>query len=275
MGYRDILLHLKTDAPDAEHVRVALRLASAQRARVTGLITQRDIAMVRLLWPETSAIVQDRIATCTAAADAAERRLRHLAADMEVDVDVVTGEGDAAELLGLTGRFHDLVVVEQSAPAEDEAGWDIPEHCVAVTGRPVLVVPSSGSFHTVGRHVLIAWNASREASLAVQHALPLLAQADRVTVLNGAAKEAYPSVTRRPPLDIAAHLRRYVPAVEVVPFDAADAAVGPAILAASRELAADLVVMGAYGRSWFREWIMGGATRHVLRHARVPLLMAH
>lgn len=276
MAFRDILVHVRPETVESEPVRVAMRIAAAQGAHLTGLLTLRDLAMLKLLYPASAAIIEERVRDADRLAAEAETRLRALAGAVGIDFGIATGEGDTAELLALAGRHHDLLVIGQAAPGKEELGWNLPETCLAACGRPVLVVPRAGSFPVVGRHVLVAWNGSRESAHAVQAALPFIAGASRVTLLVGRAKEAYRSITRRPAVDIAAHLSRHAAGpVTAEPLDVPEAEAGSAILRKAADLGADLLVMGAYGRSWLREWAFGGATRHVLRNAALPVLMAH
>jgi len=278
MPYRDMLVHLHPDGQgpaDRPQLPVALGLAASHQARLTGLLTLRDVALLKLLYPADSPLVVEREAQARRQADRLRADFLDMARTAGVEAAFEIGEGDAAELLGLAGRYHDLVVVRQADPLADE-GFDVPTHCLAAAGRPVLVVPRGGpAGASIARHVLIAWNETRESSLAVQLALPLIAGAHRVTVLLGRSKQNHPGITRRPPLDIARHLQRFADVVEGMEFDPGEAEAGAAILSAAAEFGADMVVMGAYGRSWLREWVMGGATRHVLRHADRPVLMAH
>ncbi|MFC7335344.1 universal stress protein [Rhodocista pekingensis] len=279
MGFKDILVHVRPHAVDGEPVQVALRLAAGHGARLTGLLTLRDLAMLKLLYPSSAAIVEQRVQEAARLATEVEDRLRTLADSAGVGFGFQVGEGDTAELLGLAGRYHDLVVIGQTDPGTEELGIDVPEAALGTCGRPVLVVPRQGTFPVVGRHVLVAWNGSRESARAVQAALPFIALAERITVLLGRSKERYPSITRRPPVDIAVHLARHAgpgcAPVEAVPLEVPEAEAGAAILRQAAARGADLLVMGAYGRSWLREWALGGATRHVLRNAPLPVLMAH
>ncbi|TNC65809.1 universal stress protein [Rubellimicrobium roseum] len=129
-------------------------------------------------------------------------------------------------------------------------------------------------YPSVGRHVLVAWNGSRETTLAVQHALPFIRRAERVTLLEGTGKERFPSVTRWPLVSMEGYLMTQAERIRKIILPGSEGDAGAAILRAAAQSGADLVVMGAYGRSWLAEWVLGGATRHVLRHACVPLLMA-
>jgi nucleotide-binding universal stress UspA family protein len=93
--------------------------------------------------------------------------------------------------------------------------------------------------------------------------------------LLGRGKETFGSITRYPDLKVADYLRHHSAKVEARRFETTDSEAGTAILQEAKKTGADLLVMGAYGRSWFSEWVLGGATRYVLREMQLPVLMAH
>lgn len=271
----DVLVHIKASKPWTESIDVGLRLAQRLNGRAHGLLTQGDVARFKTLFSGDHALVAERQAGWDKSAREAEARFLEARDAIGVEGGWSVGEGHASELLSLAGRVHDLVVVEQNEPPVDEIDWDPAEETVLGSGVPTLVVPNKGAFPTLGRRIAIAWNQSREASLAVHGALALLQRAEHVVVLNGQRKEAFPSITRAPPHDLAAYLRRKGVAAEEVSLSSGDDEAGAGILKASRRWGADMLVMGAYGRSWFHEWMLGGATRYVLRHMDLPVLMAH
>jgi len=141
------------------------------------------------------------------------------------------------------------------------------------SGKPVLVVPYIGpQGSSIGRTVMIAWKETRETARAVAAALPLLQQAQRVHVATWGDEHA---VERRRMPELLAYLGRH--GVEAVPHHYGDepGSVGETILSAVADLDADLLVMGGYGHSRAREWILGGATRTILESMTVPVLMSH
>jgi nucleotide-binding universal stress UspA family protein len=105
--------------------------------------------------------------------------------------------------------------------------------------------------------------------------LPLLEKADHVDVLLGRRKEAFGSITRYPDLNVADYLARRTRSLAIRDIAADERDAGAAILKAATDARSDLIVMGAFARSWFREWVFGGATLHVLGKTTVPVLMAH
>ena len=133
----------------------------------------------------------------------------------------------------------------------------------------LLLAPSGGAEH-IGRTVAIAWNGSVEATRALLGALPLLKQAALLHVLTvpgaGTADEQAAA--------LAAYLAWHELSVQQHALYP-ETSVGVALLAKAKELGADLLVMGGYGHSRVRELIFGGATRHVLHHYDLPVLIAH
>ncbi|WP_198038552.1 universal stress protein [Skermanella stibiiresistens] len=273
MTYRDILAHVRPYG-SLEPVEVALRLGGRFDARVTGLYALEDVARFRRILAENSDPLRELIERDRESAAEAEQRVRALAEREGVDFDWLACEGDAADLIAIVGRLRDLVVVGKTEPGES---FGVIERMVTVpTGRPALVVPSTGPFLDTGQCVLIAWNGSAQAADAVMRGMPFIAGAKRVVVLEGSEdRERLPVTTPSRPLDVVAYLKRHGIEAETARTDAKGTAVGMAILDAARDAGADLIVMGAFGRSRLREWILGGATRAVLDHMHVPVLMAH
>jgi nucleotide-binding universal stress UspA family protein len=273
MTYQDILVHVRPYG-SIEPVEVALRLGGRFDARATGLYALEDVARFRRILTDKSAPLQGLIERDYAAATQAEQRIRTLAEREGVDFDWLACEGEAADLIAVAARLQDLIVVGKTEPDE---GWGVVERMVTVpTGRPVLVVPSTGPFLDAGKCVLIAWNGSAQAADAVLRGMPFLTEAERVVVLSGTEeREKLPAVKSWPLLDIMAYLKRHGIDAEKRETDAAGVGAGTAILDAAREVGADLIVMGAFGRSRLREWVLGGATRNVLDFMNIPVLMAH
>jgi nucleotide-binding universal stress UspA family protein len=273
MTYQDILVHVRPYG-SIEPCEVALRLGKRFGARVTGLYALQDVAYFKQLMSENSAPLRQMIERDYAAAAEAETRLRALAEIEGIDFDWQSLEGTAADLIAVVARLQDLVIVGKT---EADDGWGVVERMVTEPGsRPMLVVPSTGPFLDVGTCVLIAWNGSAQAAEAVMRGKSFLTAARRVVVLTGdEGREKLPANPSRPPLDIADFLRRHGVQAEMRRTDAASADAGTAILETARDVNADLVVMGAFGRSRLREWVLGGATRTVLDYMHIPVLMAH
>jgi nucleotide-binding universal stress UspA family protein len=277
MSYRTIVVH----ADHAPNVRARFELA-AQLALKEGahLVAAAMSGVPRYMraggvFEGSGVVIGDYLQR---AAERAERALARFDDDAaRLGVDSREGrrlDDDAYAGLCLQARYADLVVLGQADPDDrDEGGilLDLPEHVVLHGGKPVLMVPRKGSFAGAGRHPLVAWNGSLEAAKAISGALPLLRAASRVTL---ALFGQYANHGEEPGADMALYLARHDVKVDVVrksqPQDA-----GHAILSLANDIGADLLVMGAYGHSRFREMMLGGATRTILATAALPVLMAH
>jgi nucleotide-binding universal stress UspA family protein len=183
----------------------------------------------------------------------------------------------APDALALLARFADLVVVSQDDPDESLAylpsALRMPDYVVVNAARPVLVVPRTGSVPECPRRVLLCWNGSREAAVAMTAALPLLQRATQVSL--AVCTPAFPGAVASPvELDDAlAFLGRHaVRAGRILRDPNRDT--GRAILDLAAEQDCDLVVMGCFGHSRFQELLLGGASRTVLQEATRPVLMA-
>jgi nucleotide-binding universal stress UspA family protein len=275
MSWKRILVHVRAYQDWSESIDVAIRVAKTFDARLTGLYTIRELAMLKILFGKDNRAVREAEARDAPLMQRAKARFMEACIIAGVGADWQIGEGNAAELLNLAGRCHDLIVVEQSRSGLDSIGSDVAEECAVASGVPTLIVPKSGMFATVGQRVVVAWNHSRQSASALRAALPMIEHADQVIVLLGKERDILNSVTRRPEHDIVAYLRSHARAVEAVPFEANDADTGSRLLAATHEARGDVLVMGAYGRSAWREFIFGGATKHIADHLDLPVLMAN
>ena len=172
--------------------------------------------------------------------------------------------------------YADLLVLGQHDAENVSPGAGPPaafvESVIVTSGRPALILPQAGGYESVGRDVLIGWNATPQAARAVTAALPWLQGARSVHVLEEAAEGAQCGAGE---LDIAQYLHFH--GIEPVRrrhrVSAAEA--GEALLSAAHEVAADLLVMGCYGHGRTRELVLGGASWTVLQKMTLPVLMAH
>ena len=168
--------------------------------------------------------------------------------------------------------YADLVVLGQRQREQlDDSGLpgDFVESVLIDSGKPVLVVPYIGTQGSIGHTIVVAWKETRETARAVVAALPLLQKAERVHVATwGREQDGRHDA-------IVAHLGRH--GVVAAPHHYGDEPgdIGAYILSAAADLNADMLVMGGYGHSRAREWVLGGATRTVLEAMTVPVLMSH
>jgi nucleotide-binding universal stress UspA family protein len=174
------------------------------------------------------------------------------------------------DFVGSYGRVFDVVVLAR--PQEE---WQSPamvtlESALFESGRPVLIAPPA-SPRSLGTNVLIAWNRSTEQARTTAFAMPLLRLAERVTILTvEGATVAGPSG-----IELARSLKANGITAEPITIAPGKISAGEIILAKAQELGCDLIVKGAYTQSRLRQMIFGGTTRHILAHAKLPVLMAH
>jgi nucleotide-binding universal stress UspA family protein len=185
-------------------------------------------------------------------------------------------EGRAVTVVVERGRHADLIALGQPRPEEADvaAEYDIAAEVVMGTGRPVLILPYAGNFPAIGQRPLIAWKNSRESARALADALPLFAAGAKPTVLLVNPRESGQTLKQQE-ADLLGELKRhgFPGAVDVARTE--DIEVGDVLLSAAADRSADLIVMGAYGRSRFRELVLGGATHDILKHMTAPVLMSH
>jgi len=277
MAYKAILVHVPLVNSKVQ-VELAARLAKAFGAHLTGICSLTETAMLRSavqnpfirLEPEK---VEGLIEQESAEASAAEKTFDAIAAEVGVSHSWLTGEGEDADLIVHACRLQDLAVVEQARDPSDLL-WG-PAVQIALSGHPALIIPRTWQSPEFGRRAVVAWNGSEQSAAAVRKAMPLLQRAEHVSVLTGKSRAAFPATMRIAQLDVIAYLRHHGVAAELKANDTPDEGAGEAILKLAAAEDADLIVMGAFGHSRFREWVLGGATRQVLEHMAVPVFMAH
>jgi nucleotide-binding universal stress UspA family protein len=178
--------------------------------------------------------------------------------------------GEIEPLLTLTGRVNDLVIVDRPDPERSFTGRALDTALFSV-GRPTLMIAGQVP-HDLLDHVVIAWNGSLEATRLVAQAVVLLHEAARVTVVHAATERCVEARAA----DLCGYLRWHGIVAEAVTLPARDGIpIGAAILAEAERRGATLLALGAYTHSRVREFLLGGVTRHMIEHARLPVLLAH
>lgn len=174
------------------------------------------------------------------------------------------------------GNWQDLLVIERTANSPSGNPTAV-SHIVLGAGLPCITLPPGYAKPFSLDCIALAWNGSVEAVRAIHAALPLILHAKRVVLLQGEASAEFNSIEIgwRPEFDISHYLRQRGVEFELQSLATSGHDAGTALLDAAAEQGADLLVMGAWGRTRFSEWMLGGATRHVLNHADIPLLLRH
>jgi len=278
MSYRTIVVHADRAANAEARIALAAAVASREEAHLVGAaMTGMPRSMLAGRSYEGSGVfLADYLRRAEERVQLALEQFKAMADRLGVQTfEARSSNDDEYAGLCMQARYADLVVLGQAAADDDNEGSllpDLPDYVLLNCGRPVLLVPRTGRFPTIGKRVMVAWNGSVEAAKAVTAALPLLRGAEQVTlaVLGNSAD----TLGESPGADIALYLARHGVNVEVLRRpEAADP--GKAILSLAADFNVDLLVMGAYGHSRFREMMLGGATRTILATATLPVLMAH
>ncbi|WP_428485856.1 universal stress protein [Rhodopila sp.] len=282
---KDILVQLDQGARSAVRLGVAADLARRFGSYLTGLFVV-DIPNAEYLYgagmpmaglgPDPTIDVMTAQARTRAEPVEAAFRQELRQHDLQGTWRII--EGDTPAVLGADAHYADLVVVGQpnDPRRRDNRGRLVVETVLMTSGRPILTIPFAGDFPTLTEHVLIAWNASREATRAVHDALPLLREAGQVTILavNPSASVAQ-DTAGVPPANLATHLARHGIKAETTRTIARNVADGEALLSYAADISATMIVAGGYGHSRAREMIFGGVTRTLLAEMTVPVFFSH
>jgi len=178
----------------------------------------------------------------------------------------------AAGLFARISRHFDLAVVQQSEPATSENDYVI-EATLFEGGRPVIVVPYIHDAAPSFKRVLVCWDGSKPAARATADAIPLLRGAGKIDVVTIA--EAGKVTEEFPGAEIGQHLARHGLKVEIKRIDVSDIDPANTILSYAADVSADFLVMGAYGHTRIREFVLGGVSNTILSSMTVPTLMSH
>ena len=273
-----LLVHLDGSPRSARRLTVARDIAQTHGAAVTALYAVTPALLVVPFAPEAGPSVAEALGEI----DEERRTQARGVFDRSVatpGVHAAWAEVQDYPIVPAFARqalYADLLVLGQHDPSDTEAAgvpFDFVETVMATSGKPALVLPYADIPSTaVGQTIVIAWKPTREAARAVSAAVPLLQRARRVHVLSWGKDEE--SVTgARLGLDGYLKLR----GVEPTWHREGDEPefMGDLLLSRAFDLDADLLVMGCYGHSRAREWVLGGTSRTILQSMTLPVLMAH
>ncbi|MBD9666926.1 universal stress protein [Variovorax sp. VRV01] len=270
---KSILLHLDGSERTTARIALARELAETFDAEVTGQPCTLS-ALVR--YPFAVEAAAEAVAIMQEIDKAARDRMyATFMANRAGSQHLHWAEPESDGPLGFARRalYADLLVLGQrngNDPAHGELPGDFLPSLLVQSGRPALVLPYAGPIGPVGRTVLVAWKETREAARAVTAALPWLRTATRVHAV------AYGEDAQASLQSLQDYLRvQGVRNLELHPGGDDDADAGSKLLSFCADLSADLLVMGCYGHSRAREWVLGGATQSILESMTLPVLMSH
>jgi nucleotide-binding universal stress UspA family protein len=274
MPTRDILVVIDNAASVKHRLAVIAPLAARGDIRVNGLFAT-GLPTTAFADLNGWAVLLDAYLTSQREESArAEAVFRAEVARLNLTAEWLSRESDLTGSVTALARLHDLVVLGQPDP-DGASGAVRPEEVVLAAGRPVLVVPYAGEFADLGRHVLVAWSGTRESARALHDAMFLMERAEAVTVLVIDPADGEASIPDLTADDVVAALKRRGVAAKAEVTVSDGTPIADIILSTAADLTADLVVMGAWGHSRLREFVLGGASRGIFQEMTVPVLMSH
>ena len=279
MAFKNLLVHLDPSKASAKRGDAAIALAAGHGAHLTALVAVAEPSLPSYVEAQIPASVFEQARGFLAeevasVGDAFVKRAQ--AAGIAYEVRKAITAEPMADLVSRHARYADLVILGQVDPDDDATGDpELAEDVILGSGRPVLMVPYIGALQPLGRRVMVAWDARREAARAVNDALPILQAADQVQIVVVNPRVGPHAHGDEPGSDIATHLARHGVKVEVKVYNQRDLSVSDVLLARMADEGTDLLVLGGYGHTRLREMVLGGVTRDMLHTMTVPLFMSH
>jgi nucleotide-binding universal stress UspA family protein len=274
---KDLVVNLTVGNGRDAAAQFAISIAARFGAHIAGIAFAYDPVITPTVMDGLSATWVDaqraeNRATAQEAVDRFEATAKREGLSAEhriVDADL----GLAATLFGRIARCFDLAVVGQTDPERVLPDDLLIEALLFESGRPALVVPYIQQEALKLSHVLVCWDGSHNAARAVADSLPFLMRAEKVEIVTVASGDG--KTDELAGADLGEHLARHGLNVEVKRLVAARVDISNVILSYTADCSADFIVMGGYGHSRLREFVLGGATRGMLQSMTVPVLMAH
>jgi nucleotide-binding universal stress UspA family protein len=275
MAIKKLLVHLDHSSGCKNRLETGFELAKRFDAQLSGIFVVPDYIIPAYVEAQISVDLMADI-TEKAIARAKDQIVTYqaLADEAGVAMEAQVVEGQLTPILREYSKYSDLLLLGQDQPDDpDNTSYALADDLLLEGACACLVIPHSGKISPPGKRILVAWNASRESARAVREAMPFLTRAEQVVVLS-----AEPDRNKRDD-EHAREIARYLSAHGIDPvaggISGMDMRPADAIMAQAADMNADLIVMGAYGHMRLREFILGGATRDMLKQAPVSLLMAH
>jgi nucleotide-binding universal stress UspA family protein len=274
---KDLVVNLAVGESRGDPGAFAVSIAEAFGAHVAAIAFAHDpVVPATLMGGIPADFIESQRAEAEAAASAAVARFEEAARRAGVSAEsrlLAASIAEASDQFGRIARRFDLAVVGQAEPDKATPEELIAEAALFGAGRPVLLVPYIQKTGLKLDKVLVCWDGSRSAARAAGDAMSFLTRAEAIEILMVSGERG--KGDEIPGADIGQHLARHGLKVEVKRIVATESDVANTILSYVADASADLIVMGGYGHSRLREFILGGVTRGILEAMTVPTLMSH
>jgi nucleotide-binding universal stress UspA family protein len=273
---KDIVVNLGlgTNNPTGEY---AVSIAEAFGAHLLGVaVSYEPIIPGTVMGGVPPEIIESQRAESNNKAQTAIARFEQAAkrAGISMETRVLNASvSGAADQIGRIGRRFDLVVVSQPQRKDSLPDEVVDEGVLFESGRPVIFVPYIQKGAMKADRIMVCWDGSRTAGRAVADAMPFLKKAKQIEIVIVSNKPAKDD--ELPGADLGKHLARHGLKVDIKRITSSDTDVPSTILSHAADSSADMIVMGGYGHSRLRQFILGGVTRGMLESMTVPVLMSH
>jgi len=271
MSYKNILVHMDSSDRSKERLKAAIALAKTHDAHLTGIFCQAEFnpgaVPARKVSDDLQSKADESKKIFDSAVSEAGLKSRWLSSPR-------SHYGEVTRDMIVASRHADLTVIGQH-DRENLGGIlpdDLAEQVVLNAGRPVLVIPYTGTHDTIGSRCLVAWNGGREAARALNDAMPFLESAKKTTLfaLDQQGQGAETGIE-----EVHAHLACHGVEAQTKKMVIENIGVMDMVLSTAAEEAFNLLVMGAHGNYGFLNLSRGSGTRYILQHMTLPVLMSH
>ena len=274
---KDIIVNLSVTKNDSTVGNYAVSVAAALQAHLTGIAFIYDpVVPISGAGYIPADVIESQRADNETAAEAAIKDFTTatdragISAEPQMLTASLTGAGD--QFARMARRF-DLAIVGQAQPEMSTMEQIIGETTLFESGRPMIMVPYIQKAPFKTDNVIICWDGSRTAARAVADAIPILGKSSRVEIVSVTSERGKEDEIEG--ADIGQHLARHGLKVDVHRISRGNIDVADALLSHAADSAADLLVMGGYGHSRLREFVLGGVTRSIFQSMTLPVLLSH
>ena len=273
---KDIVVNLGLGAQDPT-CEYAVSVAEAFDAHLLGIaVAYEPVIPGTIMGAIPPEVIEGQRAESSKSAQAAIARFEQAAkrSGISFETRVISASlSGAADQIGRIARRFDLVIVGQPPRSDSLPAEVVGEGVLFESGRPVIFVPFIQKGGMKLDRIMVCWDGSRAASRAVADAMPFLKKAKQVEIVIISDKPARDNEV--PGADLGQHLARHGLKIDIKRITSPDTDVPSTILSHAADSSTDMIVMGGYGHSRLREFILGGATRGLLESMTVPVLMSH